>query len=99
MTLQQISRNRMFGGRQERYGHHSASTDCKMTFSVYLPPHVEMGSRLPVLYWLSGLTCTDENFTQKAGAQRLAAELGIILVVPDTSPRGDDVPDDEIAAA
>jgi S-formylglutathione hydrolase len=65
-----------------------------MSFSIYLPPQVAQGEKRPVLYWLSGLTCTDENFMQKAGAQRLAAELGLILVAPDTSPRGPDVPDD-----
>lgn len=65
-----------------------------MVFAVYLPPQAEQGEKLPVLYWLSGLTCTDENFMQKAGAQRLAAELGLVIVAPDTSPRGDSVPDD-----
>ncbi len=74
-----------------------------MTFSIFLPPQVEAGVHVPVLYWLSGLTCTDENFVQKAGAQRAASELGIALVVPDTSPRGgdvsgNDVPDDEAGA-
>jgi S-formylglutathione hydrolase len=98
MSLQLISQNKMFGGRQQRYSHLSASTNCSMTFSIYLPPQMESGVRVPVLYWLSGLTCTDENFVQKAGAQRAAAELGIALVVPDTSPRGDDVTDDEAGA-
>jgi S-formylglutathione hydrolase len=65
-----------------------------MVFAVYLPPQAEQGEELPVLYWLSGLTCTDENFMQKAGAHKLAAELGLIIVAPDTSPRGADVPDD-----
>lgn len=65
-----------------------------MQFSVYLPPAVEQGQRVPVLYWLSGLTCTDQNFSTKAGAQRVAAELGMALVMPDTSPRGEAVPDD-----
>lgn len=65
-----------------------------MVFAVYLPPQAEQGGKLPVLYWLSGLTCTDENFMQKAAAHRLAAELGIIIVAPDTSPRGADVADD-----
>lgn len=66
---------------------HSRSTQAEMKFSVYLPPAAESG-KVPVLYWLSGLTCTDENFLTKAGAQRVAAELGIMLVMPDTSPRG-----------
>lgn len=67
-----------------------------MTFSVFLPEQLATGAdvKLPVIYWLSGLTCTDENFVQKAGAQKLASELGIILVAPDTSPRGEGVPDD-----
>ena len=95
MKLQLISSSKMFGGWYKRYSHFSSSTDCTMTFSIYLPPQVENGDKLPVFYWLSGLTCTDENFMQKAGAQRTAAELGIVLVAPDTSPRGDDVADDE----
>ena len=94
MSLDLIGRNRMFGGWQQRYRHFSASTNCHMTFALFLPPQVEAGRRVPVLYWLSGLTCTDENFVQKAGAQRVAAELGLALVVPDTSPRGDGVADD-----
>ena len=68
-----------------------------MTFSIFLPPQAEEGdgaNKLPVVYWLSGLTCTDENFVAKAGAQRYAAELGLVIVAPDTSPRGEGVPDD-----
>lgn len=65
-----------------------------MQFSVYLPPQAQSGERVPVAYWLSGLTCTDQNFATKAGVQRVAAELGIAIVMPDTSPRGDKVPDD-----
>lgn len=94
MTLDNISCQKSFGGWQKRYRHRSTVLDCDMTFAVYLPPQVEQGARLPVLYWLSGLSCTDENFMQKAGAQRLAAELGLILVAPDTSPRGPEVPVD-----
>lgn len=94
MTLEIVSSNKSFGGWHKRYRHRSSSLNCDMVFAVYLPPHAEQGARLPVLYWLSGLTCTDENFMQKAGAQRLAAELGLIIVAPDTSPRGADVPDD-----
>ena len=89
--LELLSTHRSFEGSQERYRHFSTSLNCAMTFSVYLPQ--DRGSKLPVLYWLSGLTCTDENFTTKAGAQRVAAELGIILVVSDTSPRGKGVAD------
>ncbi len=65
-----------------------------MRFGIYLPPQASDTSSVPVLYWLSGLTCTDENFMQKAGVQRIAAELGVAIVAPDTSPRGDGVPDD-----
>ncbi|MBS0345467.1 MAG: S-formylglutathione hydrolase [Proteobacteria bacterium] len=91
MTL--ISENRSFGGWHRRYRHAATSTGCDMTFAVFLPPQAEHGP-VPVLYWLSGLTCTDENFMQKAGAHRIAAELGIAIVAPDTSPRGADVPGD-----
>jgi S-formylglutathione hydrolase len=91
--MEVLSENRCFGGRQLRYQHRSRVLDCDMTFSVYLPPQAEQGD-VPVVYWLSGLTCSDENFVIKAGAQRYAAELGLALVMPDTSPRGDGVPDD-----
>ncbi|WP_312201336.1 S-formylglutathione hydrolase [Stutzerimonas balearica] len=94
MTLEIVSSNKSFGGWHKRYRHRSSSLGCDMVFAVYLPPQAEQGEKLPVLYWLSGLTCTDENFMQKAGAQRLAAELGLVIVAPDTSPRGDGVPDD-----
>lgn len=83
-----------FDGKQLRYKHVSSSNQCDMTFSVYLPPKAVVGQQCPVLYWLSGLTCNDENFVHKAGAQRYAAELGIIIVCPDTSPRGDTIADD-----
>ena len=88
-----ISRHKMFNGHQERYTHHSESCSCEMTFAVYLPPQALQGYRVPALYWLSGLTCTDENFTTKAGAQRFAAQWGVALIIPDTSPRGDNVAD------
>ncbi len=94
MSLQQLSSQKVFGGQHVRYEHQSAVLNCSMQFAVYLPPQVELGKPLPVLYWLSGLTCTDENFMQKAGALKVAAELGLIIVAPDTSPRGADVPDD-----
>ena len=94
MSLTQIDAKRMFGGWQKRFTHQSEITQCEMTFGIYLPPQVEQGQKVPVLYWLSGLTCNDENFTHKAGAQRLAAELGMAIVMPDTSPRGEGVPDD-----
>ena len=91
--MEQIGSNKCFGGQQQRFRHHSAVLDCAMTFSVYLPPQAETAP-VPVVWWLSGLTCTDENFVTKAGAQRYAAELGLALVAPDTSPRGQGVPDD-----
>jgi S-formylglutathione hydrolase len=94
MSLENISCQKSFGGWHKRYRHRSSSLNCDMVFAVYLPPQAEQGEKLPVLYWLSGLTCTDENFMQKAGAHRLAAELDLIIVAPDTSPRGADVPDD-----
>jgi S-formylglutathione hydrolase len=91
--VEQIADNRCFGGRQLRFSHASTTLACSMYFSVYLPPAAEQG-KVPVLYWLSGLTCTDENFVQKAGAQQYAAQHGVAIVAPDTSPRGDGVPDD-----
>lgn len=81
------------GGWQDVYQHQSEVLGCAMTFAVFLPPQAET-ARLPVLYWLSGLTCTEQNFITKAGAQRYAAEHGLILVAPDTSPRGEAVADD-----
>lgn len=98
MSLELVNSTKAFDGRQQRYRHFSEALDCEMHFSVYLPPlsgRMEKGQRFPVVYWLSGLTCTDENFSQKAGAQRMAAELGLALVIPDTSPRGDNVADHE----
>ena len=92
-SLEQIGSNQSFGGRQLRYRHPSTTLNCDMTFSIYLPPQADKGP-VPVLYWLSGLTCTDENFVTKAGAQQHAAAHGIAIVCPDTSPRGEDVPDD-----
>ena len=93
MSLEQISANQSFGGQQLRYKHQSISLNCEMTFSIYLPPQAKNQS-VPVLYWLSGLTCSDENFVQKAGAQQFAAQLGLAIVCPDTSPRGEGVADD-----
>ena len=93
MALEQIGSNQSFGGQQLRYKHQSSVLNCEMTFSIYLPPQAEKGP-VPLLYWLSGLTCNDENFVQKAGAQQHAADYGIAIVCPDTSPRGDGVADD-----
>ncbi|HEY1035853.1 MAG TPA: S-formylglutathione hydrolase [Pseudoxanthomonas sp.] len=92
MTLERIEHRACFGGWQDVYRHHSDVLGCEMTVGVYFPPQAEQGP-CPVLYWLSGLTCTEQNFITKAGAQRYAAEHGIILVSPDTSPRGDGVAD------
>jgi len=86
-----VSRNASFGGEILRVKHRSRVCSCDMIFAIYLPPQAK-DSPVPVLYWLSGLTCTDENFMQKAGAQRVAAELGMAIVCPDTSPRGTDFP-------
>ena len=91
--MDQIGENQCFAGRQLRYKHVSEVLDCEMNFSIFLPLQAEAG-KVPVLYWLSGLTCTDENFVTKAGAQRYASEYGIAVVAPDTSPRGEGVPDD-----
>ena len=86
-----------FDGQQNQYQHRSSALKCEMQFSVFLPPQAE-SAKVPVVYWLSGLTCTDQNFVTKAGAQRKAAELGLAIVCPDTSPRGESVPDDPEAA-
>lgn len=91
--IEEIGRHLCFGGEQLRFQHASEELGCEMRFSIFLPPQVRSGPR-PVLYWLSGLTCTDENFVTKAGAQRAAARHGVIIVAPDTSPRGEGVPDD-----
>src|SRR5450432_4667560 len=93
MTVTTVSQNKCFGGIQSVCSHESLETRCVMRFGVYLPPQAQT-ARVPVLYWLSGLTCTEENFIVKAGAQRVAAALGVALVVPDTSPRGLDIPGD-----
>jgi S-formylglutathione hydrolase len=86
-TSSVVSQNLCFGGVQGVYTHAAAETRCTMRFGVFMPPQARQAP-VPVLYWLSGLTCTEENFIVKAGAQRVAAELGIAIVVPDTSPRG-----------
>jgi S-formylglutathione hydrolase len=86
-TLALATQQRCFNGWQNVYRHRSDVLDCDMNFAVYLPPQAETQS-CPVLYWLSGLTCTEQNFITKAGAQRYAAQYGFIIVAPDTSPRG-----------
>ena len=87
-----LSQNKAFGGDQFVLAHPSQATGTEMTFSVYVPPH-EPGAKLPVLWYLSGLTCTHANVTEKGEYRRACAEHGVIFVAPDTSPRGDDVPD------
>jgi len=87
MSLKLISDTKCFGGHHKRYSHQSSSTLTEMNFAIYLPPQAEK-EKVPALWYLSGLTCTDENFSTKAGAQRYAAEHGIALIAPDTSPRG-----------
>jgi S-formylglutathione hydrolase len=95
MTIENISNNKAFSGWHKQYTHQSKTLNCTMRFAIYLPPQASSHNKVPVMYWLSGLTCTDENFMQKAGALRIAAELGIAIVAPDTSPRGEDVADDQ----
>ena len=93
MSIETISETNCFGGRMGFYRHASAVNNCDMRFAVFVPPQAKEG-RVPVVTFLSGLTCTEENFMVKSGAQRYAAELGLMLVSPDTSPRGEGVPDD-----
>ena len=93
MSLEIVSQSCCFGGRQVTYRHASDETRTPMRFAVFHPPASQHG-KVPVVWFLAGLTCTEENFTVKAGAQRIAAELGLMLVAPDTSPRGEGVPDD-----
>ncbi|MEC9586001.1 S-formylglutathione hydrolase [Escherichia marmotae] len=92
--MEMLEEHRCFEGWQQRWRHDSSTLNCPMTFSIFLPPPRD-NAPPPVLYWLSGLTCNDENFATKAGAQRMAAELGIVLVIPDTSPRGEHVANDD----
>ncbi|GAA0467128.1 S-formylglutathione hydrolase [Parasphingorhabdus litoris] len=93
-ALKTVSENKAFGGVQGVYSHASAETKTEMTFAVFVPEH-EDGARLPVLWYLSGLTCTHANVMDKGEYRRLASELGLIIICPDTSPRGDAVPDDD----
>jgi len=95
MTLENISANKSYGGWHKQYRHQSTTLHCQMRFAIYLPPQAANKTDIPVLYWLSGLTCSDENFMQKSGVQQFAAALGIAIVAPDTSPRGEGVADDE----
>lgn len=95
MPLELVSQAKVCGGLHQQFNHSAETLDCTMRFAIFLPPQASESNKVPVLYWLSGLTCTDENFMQKAGAFKRAAELGIAIVAPDTSPRGEDVADDE----
>jgi S-formylglutathione hydrolase len=97
MTLELVSQARCFDGAQFVYRHNSTATGTKMQFAAFVPPQAEH-TKVPVVWFLSGLTCTEENFTVKAGAQRVASELGLMVIAPDTSPRGPDVPDDPAGA-
>ncbi len=92
--MERLERHASFGGVQEVWKHPSATLGCNMKLGVYLPSAALRGEQCPVLYWLSGLTCTEQNFITKAGAQRYADELGLMVVAPDTSPRGEGVADD-----
>lgn len=94
MSIETVSTNRAHGGVQGAYRHNSTATGTPMTFSVFIPDH-EQGAKLPVLWYLSGLTCTHANVTEKGEYRAACAEHGVIFIAPDTSPRGDDVPDDE----
>jgi len=93
--MERIEIHACFGGSQEVWQHSSDALDCNMRFGIYLPSAALQARACPVLYWLSGLTCSEQNFINKAGAQQHADQHGIIVVTPDTSPRGDDVPNDD----
>ena len=95
MTLETISENRCFDGLQGFYSHESRCCNGAMRFAVFQPPAALAGRKVPVVTYLSGLTCTEENFVIKAGAQRMASELGLMVVAPDTSPRGQDIPGED----
>ncbi|WP_293414607.1 S-formylglutathione hydrolase [Piscinibacter sp.] len=95
MTIEVLEEYRCFGGVTRQLQHHSAEIGLPMNFSVYLPPAVMRGETVPALIWLAGLTCNEQTFMIKAGAQRVAAQLGVALIAPDTSPRGAKVPGEE----
>jgi S-formylglutathione hydrolase len=97
MALDVLSQSRCFDGTQLTYQHRSSETGTMMRFAAFVPPQARQAP-VPVVWYLSGLTCTEENFTVKAGAQRIAAELGLLLIAPDTSPRGEEVPSDPAGA-
>jgi len=95
VSVEVVSENKSHGGRQLVVKHASAACRCDMAFSIFLPPHAEGGGKLPVIWYLSGLTCTHANVTEKGEYRAACAELGLVFVAPDTSPRGEDVPDAE----
>jgi S-formylglutathione hydrolase len=90
-----VAENLSHGGRQLVVRHPSSATSTDMTFSIFLPPQAETGQKLPIVWYLSGLTCTHANVTDKGEYRAACAEHGLIFVAPDTSPRGEDVPNDE----
>jgi S-formylglutathione hydrolase len=94
VSLKLIEKKRSFGGEQCKYRHYSEVLQCEMTFSIYLPSNIEQ-KKIPLIWWLSGLTCTDDNFSQKSGFQKLAEKYQVAVMIPDTSPRGENVVDDE----
>ena len=98
MRVEIVSENKAHGGRQLVVKHKSSATGTDMTFSIFLPPQAEGGGKLPVVWYLSGLTCTHANVTEKGEYRAACAELGLIFVAPDTSPRGEGVPDDPAGA-
>ena len=93
--INKISENHCFNGVRKTYSHESKTLKCEMKFAIYIPNNISNNNKANVLYWLSGLTCTEDNFMQKSGALKLASELGLIIVTPDTSPRGENIPDDK----
>jgi len=95
MAMEIVSENKSHGGRQLLVKHASSATSTDMTFSIFLPPQAEEGAKLPIVWYLSGLTCTHANVTEKGEYRTTCAELGLVFVAPDTSPRGDDVPDSD----
>ena len=97
MEIELLKQDESFGGQVKTYRHSSVVNNCEMQFSIYLPP-AKTKNKAPILTWLSGLTCNEDTFMIKSGAQRIASELGIVIVAPDTSPRGDDIPDDQEGA-
>lgn len=94
MSLKLVEKHKSFNGEQRKYSHYSKTLKCDMNFSIYLPENKE-NKKIPLIWWLSGLTCTDDNFSEKSGFQRLADKHNLAVMIPDTSPRGEDVADNE----